>query len=192
MFPKLTPLQWLLFLLFLFFYGFAVFAVTRDYYVRNPPRPVAASPHALPDDASALGGRMREALSDTDSSLPEELLNANPTLISQEADRLFAEQRFAQAITLYRRVLELDPADVGTRNDLGLALHYAGNTRDALEILREGSEMDPDFQRIWLSLGFVSVQADETEQARTALTRARELDPETDIGKEAARLLDLL
>jgi Flp pilus assembly protein TadD len=135
---------------------------------------------------------MREALSDTDSSLPEELLNANPTLISQEADRLFAEQRFAQAITLYRRVLELDPADVGTRNDLGLALHYAGNTAEALEILREGSEMDPDFQRIWLSLGFVSVQADETEQARTALIRARELDPETDIGKEAARLLEML
>ncbi|MCF7991926.1 MAG: tetratricopeptide repeat protein [Thiohalocapsa sp.] len=193
MFPRLTPLQWVVFLLFVFFYGFTVFAVTRDYYQRNPPRAAAQTAAGVSaGDASALGGRMREALSDTESSLPEDLLNANPTLISQEADRLFAERRFAQAATLYRRLIELDPADVGARNDLGLALHYAGRTPEALSMLREGADMDPDFQRIWLSLGFVAVQADATEQARAALIHARDLDPETDIGKEASRLLDLL
>lgn len=195
MFPKLTPVQWLIAIAFLAFYGFAVFAVTRDYYLRNPPRPAlatAATTTTAGADAAALGAQLRAAAQDADASLPAELLASDPVLLSQEADRLFAARRFPEAVTLYRKALELDPSDTGSRNDLGLALHYAGNSQQGIEVLRAGADAAPDFQRIWLSLGFVAAQAGQTEQAREALTRAQTLDPGTDVGLEAARLLGLL
>jgi Flp pilus assembly protein TadD len=195
MFPKLTPLQWLIAVAIFAFYGFAVFAVTRDYYLRHPPRPslaTASTTATAGADAAALGAQLRAAAQDADSSLPAELLASDPALLSQEADRLFAAQRFAEAVTLYRKALELDPTDAGSRNDLGLALHYAGNSQQGIEVLRAGADAAPDFQRIWLSLGFVAAQANQTEQAREALTRAQALDPDTDVGVEAARLLGLL
>ncbi len=40
-----------------------------------------------------------------------------------------------------------------------------------------GLAVDPTHQRIWLTLGFVSSQLGNTEQARTALTTAIELGP---------------
>jgi Flp pilus assembly protein TadD len=118
--------------------------------------------------------------------------STDAVLLPQETDRLFAAQRFPEAVTLYRKVLELDPSDAGSRNDLGLALYYAGNPQEGVEVLRAGAEAAPQFQRIWLSLGFVAAQAEQTEQAREALTKAQTLDPDSDVGLEAARLLGLL
>ncbi|KAA6187483.1 tetratricopeptide repeat protein [Thiohalocapsa marina] len=181
--PRLTPLQWLIAAAFLAFYGFAVFALTRDYYLRHPP----SAPVASAATSAALGQSLRAAAGS--SALPPELMDASPALLSQEADRLFAAQRFAEAATLYRRALEQNPADAGISNDLGLALHYAGNTGAGLAVLRDGADAAPEFQRIWLSLGFVALQAGDQTLARRALTRAETLDPETDIGAEATRLL---
>jgi len=197
MFPKLTPLQWAIALAFLAFYGFAVFALTRDYYLRNPPRlttvPAAASASVQTDkDTAALGAQLRAAAQDVRDGIPPELLESDPVLLSQEADRLFAAQRFAEAVTLYRKSLALDPSDAGTSNDLGLALHYSGNSNDGLDVLRAAADRAPEFQRIWLSLGFVAAQAGQNEQARDALTQAQALDPTSDVGAEATRLLGLL
>ena len=193
MFPKLSPLQWLVAVAFLFFYGFAVFALTRDYYLRHPPRLVAAAPRTAPNTVeSDLGGRMRQALQDTEATIPAEMLAKDPALLAQEADRLFGAGRYPEAVNLYRRLLELNADDINARNDLGLALYYAGKSGEALQVLRDGTARAPDFQRIWLSLGFVASQSGDTEVARAALTKARELGPDNDIGAEAARLLNSL
>lgn len=202
MFPKLTPLQGTVALAFLAFYGFAVFALTRDYFLRHPPQPPAitaarsdqARAGLTPADqnSAALGEQLRVAAEDASTRIPAELLASNPVLLSQEADRLFAAQRFDEAATLYRKLLELEPGDTGAYNDLGLALHYAGNTAEGLDILRTSADGAPEFQRIWLSLGFVAAQAGETDQARRALTKAQTLDPDSDVGAEATRLLGLL
>ncbi|WP_058557319.1 tetratricopeptide repeat protein [Thiohalocapsa sp. ML1] len=195
MFPKLTPLQWLVFLFGLAFYGFAVFALTRDYYLRHPPQAApaatATAPHA---DMGALGERMRAALGGDAGAVPaaELLATTDPARLGQEADRLFAARRFTAAVPLYRRILELDPDAVEAQNDLGLALHYAGETPAGLEVLRDGAAAAPEHQRIQLSLGFVALQAGDVDTGRQALTRARELDPGSDVGQEAARLLGLL
>ncbi|MGB5733958.1 MAG: tetratricopeptide repeat protein [Thiohalocapsa sp.] len=192
MFPKLTPLQWLIAIAFLAFYGFSVFAVTRDYYLRHPPRPAQASATGLPATDAALGAQMRAAAQDAGPDIPAELLASDPNLLSQEADRLFAAQRFAEAVPLYRKALELDPSDAGTNNDLGLALHYMGNSIEGVDVLRAGAAEAPEFQRIWLSLGFVAAQAGQTEQAREALTKAQAIDPRSDVGIEAANMLRAL
>lgn len=191
--PKLTPLQWLLFAAFLTFFGFAVFALTRDYYVRHPVRPAVAQAPAGPHGTQPPHPRMPASSAlESFGSVPETLTESNPVLLRQQADKLFGERRYAEVLPVYRRILELAPDDAGTHNDLGLALHYLGDSTQAIRILREGTAKDPGFQRLWLTLGFVSLQAGNTAEAREALDRARSLGADNSIGKEAERLLGLI
>ncbi|HYN78662.1 MAG TPA: tetratricopeptide repeat protein [Lamprocystis sp. (in: g-proteobacteria)] len=189
--PKLSPLYWLLLVVFLAFYGFAVFAVTRDYYVRHPVRPVAtqAAPGTSggPTGHPAVGTRAMDAT----NAIPQTITETNPDLLRQRAGTLFAERRFALAIPVYRRILELAADDVETRNDLGLALFYTGDTTGALDTLRQATRDSPQGPRLWLSLGYVALQAGDRPTALEALGRARDLGPDTQIGQEATRLLNL-
>lgn len=193
--PRLTPLQWLLFAAFLAFYGFAVFALTRDYYLRYPSRPLTSAvsgSQAGPGTAGATPPTFiqREAGGMGAPAVP--LTSQDPAQLNDAGDRLFGQKRYAEAIPYYRRALELDPADADASNDLGLALHYSGQSAAALETLRAGAERAPDFQRIWLTLGFVSAGANDQAGARAALEKARALGPDNAIGQEAKRQLDRL
>jgi Flp pilus assembly protein TadD len=192
MLPKLTPLQWLIALFLFVFYGFAVFALTRDYYLRHPPRPAVAAAVPAAADRQALGARMRDALGADDDVAAAIVESGDPAALGAEADRLFRARRFGAAVPLYQRLVELTPDNVEVRNDLGLALHYAGESAAGLAALREGADLAPEHQRIRLSLGFVALQAGDTAAAELALGRARDLDPESEVGEEAARLLGLL
>lgn len=194
--PKLSPVQWVVFVALLAFYGFAVFAVTRDYYLRNPPRPfAAATAESQGDDTTAqTQGRtfVQEAMEGGDSKIPSAITQSNPTLLMQKADGLFGQQRYGEAIPLYRRVLELQPKSPAAHNDLGLALFYSGQAQTALDVLRQGAAQSPQFQRLWLTLGFVSAQAGDKAGAKAALEKARSLGADNDIGREAQRILGLL
>lgn len=193
MFPKLTLFQWLVALFGLLFYGFAVFALTRDYYLRHPLQPsTAQAPAAAGVDMAALGERMRAALGAADAEAPVAIDTSDPAAVAGEADRLFQARRFADAVPLYRRVLELAPEDIDAQNDLGLALHYAGDTAAGLAVLRAGAAAAAQQQRIQLSLGFVAIQAGDLDTARQALMHAQDLEPGSDVGREATRLLELL
>jgi Flp pilus assembly protein TadD len=191
--PKLSPLQWLVLIGLLLFYGFAVFAVTRDYSLRHPAAPAAASeaasasPHRGPTVAPAwVQGSTLDAGT---SAIPDAMVEANPLLLGQRADQLFEQRRFAEAIVLYRRVLELSPRDADALNDLGLALLYSGDNTAALRTLEEGARIAPSHQRLWLSLGFTRARAGDTAGAEAALLKAKELGPTTEVGQEASRLL---
>ena len=214
MLPKLTVLQWIILFIFLFFYGFAVFAVTRDYYIRHPPRLSDAARVAHSSPAATASGSARRVMTlKPATQRPQRLASGcgrrlarrrvatdlgidrsstDLVALGDTADRLFAARRFEKAIPLYQRVLELEPADAETYNDLGLSLHYVGRADDALQVLQEGTELAPAFQRIWLSLGFVALQNEKPELARKALEQAEVLVPGTDIAAEATRLLGLI
>jgi Flp pilus assembly protein TadD len=185
--PRLSLLQWLLFAVFLFFYGFTVFAVTRDYYIRHAVRPAVAAapaaPHGLPPQTAPRPAP---------TAIPQTITETNPELLAQQADALFVERRYTEAVPVYRRLLELRPDDVEVHNDLGLALHYMGDSDGALTQLRAGAAKDATHQRIWLTIGFVSLQTGDAVEARTALERARDLGADTGVGQEASRLLDLV
>lgn len=197
MLPKLSALQWTLLLAFVSFFGFAVFAVTRDYYLRHPvvaATPGAGAHGALGTDAAqsaALGARMRQALEDGPAASVD-LGSDDPVALGEAADQLFMAQQFREAIPVYQRVVELVPDSADARNDLGLALHYSGRSEEGLAVLQEGTDIAPNFQRVWLSLGFVAFQAGQMGIAQQALRRAQALGPDTNIGQEATRLLGLL
>ncbi|EXJ17213.1 tetratricopeptide repeat protein [Imhoffiella purpurea] len=180
--PKLSPLHWIALCVFLFFYGFTVFALTRDYYLRHPSQPATARTERAPGAMPKLDS----------SAIPESITETNPELLHQRADELFMQRRYAEAALYYKRILELNPDDAEAHNDLGLALHYTGDSAGAITHLEAAVAKGPQLQRPWLTLGFVNLQAGNQDEARKALEHARDLDPDSDIGKEAQRLLGIL
>ena len=186
--PKLTPIQWLIVAAIQLFYGFAVFALTRDYYQRQLPvaRAGAQSPHAPPAVARPVSP------TGSPSAIPESVVQKDPVLLAQVGDERFRQRLYPDAIRIYRQVLELNPNDVDTYNDLGLALHYSGDSGQALQVLKQGLEKEPGFQRIWLTLGFVQTHTNERSEAGLTLQEAIKLDPESEVGQEAKRMLESL
>jgi tetratricopeptide (TPR) repeat protein len=116
----------------------------------------------------------------------------DPQALSMLADRYFDSRNYAQAAEVYKKVLELNPRDIDSYNDLGLAYHYTNRSSLALDILKKGTAIDPSYQRIWLSYGFVLLTAGRTAEAKTALNKAVELNPANDVGQEAQRMLGKL
>ena len=93
------------------------------------------------------------------------------------------------AASLYGQLLLIDPSNVDTHNNLGITLHYLGRSAEALDRLNEGALLDPGYQRIWLTLGFVNQQVGNIEEARAALTTAAEMGTDSAVGKSAERML---
>ena len=113
----------------------------------------------------------------------------DPQALSMLADRYFDSRNYGQAAELYKKVIELNPQDIDSYNDLGLVYHYTNRSSLALDILKKGTSLDPSFQRIWLTYGFVLVSTGHSAEAKTALGKVIELDPNNDVGKEAQRML---
>jgi Flp pilus assembly protein TadD len=67
-----------------------------------------------------------------------------------------------------------------------------GRSAEAVDRLNEGVAVDPGYQRIWLTLGYVNSQVGNIEQARTALTNALNMDANNDIGQSATKMLENL
>lgn len=173
-------------------FGLAVFGITRQYYmddsdaisaeptVTGEPSIIWADPSTEPSPAQ-LG-----------SSTSGQPIAEDPAQISRQASEAFANQQYNQAAQLYEQLLALNPDDVNTYNNLGITLHYLGRSAEALRRLDEGVALDPTYQRIWLTLGFVKSQLDDIEQARAALTTAAQMGTANEVGQSALRMLETL
>ncbi len=113
----------------------------------------------------------------------------DPRALARMGDTYFEGGNYARAIDIYRKVLVLDPKDIDTYNDLGLAYYYSGQANLALDTLRKGTEIMPSYQRVWLSLGFVLMSMGKNDEARPALEQTAVLDPGTDVVQEEKRML---
>lgn len=114
----------------------------------------------------------------------------NPLLLAKLGDIFYERGDFNKAVLEYVRVLQLAPDDVDTYNDLGLAYHFTGRPEEALSTFQKGIEVDPSFQRIWLSLGFVQASNRNLTEAHEALKKAIEIAPTSSMGLESKRILD--
>lgn len=169
-------------------FGFAVFAITRDHYRSEPSTGSRDEPSvaAANDRFSSIDASLLTTLGNS-AAFPQD-----PAEISRQADASFVNGQYARAAELYSKLAALDPGNVDTLNNLGLTLHYIGRSEEALQKLKEGIAVDSTYQRIWLTLGFVNSSMGNMEAAREALNTARAMDPDTDVGRSASRLLDEL
>ena len=183
---------WLSMTLFQVLFGLAVFAITRQYYIHDSDT-ISADPTANRQSLPAWPERITE----TDlgllgvSALGQSTLE-DPVEISRQADEFFANRQYDKAAELYERLLVLGPNNVETYNNLGITLHYLGRSTEALRRLDEGVAVDPTYQRIWLTLGYVSSQLGNIEQARTALTNAAQIGVDDEIRRSAREMLENL
>jgi Flp pilus assembly protein TadD len=173
-------------------FGLAIYGITRDYYeqeaeiVRGHAPTMSQVPPVWPNSIT------QSSIDRLSSSALEEPALQDPAEISRRADEFFSNKQYARAAQLYERLLAFSPDNGEIYNNLGLTLHYLGRSTEALGRLNDGVAVDPDHQRIWLTLGFVNGQLGNTEQARTALTTATRIGDNESIRQSAMDLLENL
>jgi tetratricopeptide (TPR) repeat protein len=183
---------WLQTLALLFVFGLIVFAVTRQMYIGDAQTASATGSDTVAPSAMPQGDRF-----EIDTALVESLLSfdskkQDPATMSLAADQYFANRQYAEAADLYAQLSALDPGTVEIQNNLGLTLHYINQSEEALAVLKKGSALNPDHQRIWLTLGYVNKELGNLDEAKLSLETAEQIDPDSDVGRSAARMLSEL
>ncbi len=181
---------WISFAVFQVVFGFAVFAITRDYYTQDTGT-VSAHPPTIGQSAPVWPNRITETeIARLSSPALSEPTIQDPYQISRRANEFFANRQYEKAAEMYERLLAFSPNDAEIYNNLGLTLHYLGRSTEALGKLNEGIAIDPEHQRIWLTLGYVNSQLGNTAQARTALTTATQIGSDESIRQSATKMLE--
>ncbi len=179
---------WISLAIFQVAFGFTVFALTREHYIEAAGPRVSAT--AMRPMAAARPGTIPQSdLAQFATAAALQTNSNDPAEIGRQADQFFTNKQFDSAAQLYERLVELVPDNVDTYNNLGITLQYLGRSDEALQWLNKGVAVDASYQRIWLTLGYVYSQVGNTQEARAALTRAIEMDPDSGIGQSAANML---
>jgi tetratricopeptide (TPR) repeat protein len=98
-------------------------------------------------------------------------------LLGNYANLLRQLGRPTEAVRLYRRALELAPANGAGWMNLGLALRDAGDPGGACAALERAVQLRPSSSAAWQALGSGKRAAGDLEGAETALRRAVALEP---------------
>src|SRR5882762_977295 len=99
-------------------------------------------------------------------------------LKSQRARELMADGQFLEAVPLYRELNQAVPNNPGLLLNLGMALHMAGDERNAIPQLEAAVKLDPKLAPAWLFLGAARLQLGRTPAAVEALKMALDLRPD--------------
>ena len=120
------------------------------------------------------------------------MASGDPIEISRQAEEYFASKQYDKAAIMYERLLAFSPNDGTILNNLGLTLHYLGRSTEPLQRLQEGVAVEPENQRIWLTLGYVNSALGNTEEARGALLKATQTGSDEAIRQSATDMLQSL
>jgi predicted Zn-dependent protease len=97
---------------------------------------------------------------------------------SKRGKQLMAEQKFEEAASIYRELVRDVPNNPGLLLNLGMALHLAGHSRDAIEPLKSALKLDADIPPAWLFLGASYLSAGDPERSLEPLERYVRLQPD--------------
>ncbi|MGQ9804986.1 MAG: tetratricopeptide repeat protein [Chlorobiales bacterium] len=96
----------------------------------------------------------------------------------------------ATASPLYARYLELDPKNADARVDYAISLLNQGLQREGVTEMRRVVDEYPTHQKAHLNLGILYAQIERWDDAKKLWQTARDLNPNNDVGKRAAELLE--
>ncbi len=183
---------WISMAVFQVLFALVIFVTTRDYYLRKA-NPVSGHPATMSSPALDWQSGINETgIAQLSTSAFSDSAIQDPAEISRRADEFFTNGQYERAANAYERLLTFDSKNVEVHNNLGLTLHYLGRSGEALRRLDEGIALDPNNQRIWLTLGFVNSQLGNIQQARTALTKATQIGSDPSIRQAANKMLESL
>jgi Tfp pilus assembly protein PilF len=95
-----------------------------------------------------------------------------------------------QAIAQYKKYLELDPGNPDARVDLGICYFEKKEYAAAIAEMERAIAEHPEHQLGTYNLGIVNLNAGNKDKAREWLQKARDLDPASPHGQNAAQLLE--
>ncbi|RKZ35298.1 MAG: hypothetical protein DRQ37_06735 [Gammaproteobacteria bacterium] len=180
---KVTARFWLFLAVFQVVFGLVVFSATRAYY-QQPETTVQVN-----SGASAAMDSLTQYQKMMASSPPSA---SDPASYSRQGDNYFGLKEYDQAALNYAKVVELDPKNVEAFNNLGLSLHYAWRSTEAVESLKRGAQAVAGDERSGLTLGFVRAAMGRKQDALQALQQAVDAGPDTPIAEEAKQMLGRL
>ena len=88
----------------------------------------------------------------------------------------YDSENYDKAIEYYTRVLELEPEDSNTMNNLGLALVCKFKYSEAISFYQKALEIDSEDSITWDNLGLAYEYNNEYEKAKEAYQKALDLD----------------
>lgn len=97
---------------------------------------------------------------------------------AEHGRELMAEGKFAEAVPIYRQLSQAVPNNPGLLLNLGMALHLAGHSREAIRPLENALKLDAGTMPAWLFLGDAHLGAGEPAKAVAPLTKYVELQPD--------------
>jgi predicted Zn-dependent protease len=97
---------------------------------------------------------------------------------SQRGKELMAEQKFEEAVPIYRELVQAVPDNPGLLLNLGMALHLAGHSREAIAPLAHAVKLDPDTLPAWLFLGASYLSTGDPERSLQPLEKYVRLQPD--------------
>jgi len=86
-----------------------------------------------------------------------------------------AAGKFEEAVPIYRQLVRAVPGNPGLLLNLGMALHLAGHSRQALDPLQSALKLDKTLAPAWLFLGDAYLGADQPARAVAPLKHYLEL-----------------
>ncbi|MDX9758767.1 MAG: tetratricopeptide repeat protein [Bacteroidota bacterium] len=113
----------------------------------------------------------------------------NPDALLAYSHALHDSGMPAQAIVQYKRYLEFRPDDPDARVDLGICYFETKDYATAITEMERAVAKSPDHQLGNYNLGIVNLNAGNKDKAREWFEKARDLDPSTPHGQNAAQLL---
>jgi Flp pilus assembly protein TadD len=173
-------------------FGLIVFAVTRQMYAGDVQTVSATGSDTAAPSVMPRGDRLEVNTALLESLLSLDSKKKDPATMSLLANEHFANKRYAEAADLYGQLSALDPGNVSIQNNLGLTLHYIGKSEEALAVLMKGSALNPNNQRIWLTLGYVNKELGNLDEAKLSLETAERIDSDNDVGRSASKMLSEL
>lgn len=101
----------------------------------------------------------------------------NPQQLFHRGNKCHAQGAYAEAVALYEAVLEIDPSQAETLNNLGSALSHLGRYDEAERCFREALAIKPDFPDPYINLGKLQRQKSYLVEAEALLRQALRLRP---------------
>jgi tetratricopeptide (TPR) repeat protein/DNA-directed RNA polymerase subunit RPC12/RpoP len=97
---------------------------------------------------------------------------------------------FEQAITYYKKYLDLSPDDADVLVDMGVCYYNLQNYKEAVAKMTEALKYNPKHQVAHLNLGIVNLAMGNIEKSREWLEKTIKIDSTSEAGKRAKEILE--
>lgn len=89
----------------------------------------------------------------------------DPALLAEVGNRYFDHQEWSNAVRYYRLSLQLQPANVDVRTDMGTAIWYGGDPWDAVKEYKTALSYQPNYGQTLFNMGIVQWQGLHDDRA---------------------------